>query len=322
MKRSVANVTIAVFTVVVLIFQIGTVGVYGQSEVNGQNQMVVSEGICTYDVDSGEEVYANPTNVNSRGTTDMSMISPEYNPNQENDIMDISASARSVIGTDERQRVNPQASPYCRVVYLRSYFPGGGNPSRGTGFILGPDLVMTAAHVLYSVELNCFASRIEVYTEVDGTYPTDPTTRATVMTIPTAYKNGGPADYDWAYFITADPIGYSQGWFGFGWGISSANVSISGYPATDPDGNYTYHMYSASGTFQRNEDNQLLANYYIDTSAGQSGAPLYDSDGIVWGVHSGGDKYAVGPNYGRLITKTLFDYLKSAKQEGIERWSS
>ncbi|MGN1444751.1 MAG: trypsin-like serine peptidase [Eubacteriales bacterium] len=233
-----------------------------------------------------------------------------------------SSTPRSVIGNDDRSLVtNVSASPYKKIVFLRSTFPDG-TVVRGTGAILGYDLVLTAAHVLYRETYGGQATSVRVYFEVDGIRPPE-TADATsfYIYVPPEYING-ETENDWGFFRTSSNIGSQKGWFGFSYSTTFDDpLSITGYPDTAPNGSYSYHMYTHSGYVTVSSSNSIVLTYTIDTSAGQSGAPIYDSDQFVWGVHYAGTNNG-SYNKGRRIDGPMFEKLRQAKQEGALLWGS
>ncbi len=320
MKRAVALTT--VLTVLFMLFgalQIGAstsdMTMYGGMA--EQEAELASSGIITYDLITHTETYSYPPVSVAEEPLNGYGIEPAYTP-------DAVSGSNGGIGTcaligdldengnpiDDRDIVqNVSVSPYTKVVYLKLIFSDG-YITHGTGFILGPDLVMTSCHLVYMTNHGGYVDEIEVYTEVNGSLSTNPASKSIKLTIPTYGKNG-QYDYDWAYFVTADPIGHDQGWFGFGYAATEGTaISVTGYP--------NMYMYTESGTLILDSSNSNICYYDVDTTGGQSGSPIYDSGQIVWGVHKGG--YNGTHNVGIRIAPYLFNYLQSAKQEGIDKW--
>lgn len=215
-------------------------------------------------------------------------------------------------------------SPYCKIVFVRSFFSNG-TVLRGTGVILGPDLILTAAHVVYRDDYGGWASYCRVYSEVSGERSNnDDHDGQSVKMIISASWTEEVLNYpesDWAYMIVDNDIGYEQGWMGFGYSPTYFdNYTISGYPGQAPNSSEynCYDMYTDSGSISYNSD-ETMFYYTIDTGRCQSGAPLYTPTQIVYGVHTG----VLNANTNRAvrIQRFLFDYLKANKEEGIERWS-
>ena len=236
---------------------------------------------------------------------------------------------------DDRSIVNDVTlSPYCKIVFVRSFFYYQNTcvaTVGSTGFILGPDLIVLSGHALHreikigneikylTAEL-CF-----VFLETNGVAPTDDDViRSVEIFVPNEYKdrtNPNRVCYDWGYIIVGEPVGYTQGWLGFGTIAQPHTVTVSGYPT---GGNYK--MYKGTGQAEPNPYNNMLVKHTVDTTEGQSGSPIYDADQIVWGIHVlgkvdfNGDRIDENWNNGIKINSDIFALLRAKKQEGIERW--
>ena len=240
---------------------------------------------------------------------------------------------------DDRSIVDDvTVSPYCKIVLVRSFFYYQGEyveAVRSTGFILGPDLIVVSGHALHrEFTINnetkyLTAGLCYVFLETNGEAPTDDDViRSVAIFVPNEYKdrtNNNRACYDWGYIIVEEPVGYTQGWFGFGTIAQPHTVDVAGYPDTQPRGSQSsqraenYKMYVGSGQVEPHPTKNLLVKHTVDTTAGQSGAPIYDSNQIVWGIHvlgSSGNNW----NSGIKINSDIFALLREKKQEGIDRW--
>ncbi len=287
--------------------------------------ITLSESILVFDTKTRTEecrTAVNDTNFLSRSSTPL--VSAPYTPKEKENEMQ-SNTVRTVIGDDDRIRVaNPSVTPYCKIVFIRAYFPSGA-VVRSTGVILGPDLVLTCAHAIYRSDLGGWPNEVRVYTEVDGVRPNDNDyagKTSTQMVIPAEWANSGTSvpGNDWAYLRVDAPIGYQQGWMGFGTTpLTYEGFNVTGYPSNAPgqtdDGNY--YMYTASGEISGLDNSETMFYYSIDTSEGQSGAPLYVDAQIVYGIHV---QSVTNSNMATKISNSLYNYLVEAKQEGIELW--
>ena len=281
------------------------------------SEISYQEAIVNYYPETENEEIVFPTeDLYSVSNGKQSMISYAYTP-EEN--IGEQISPQSVIGGDTRSKVlNPSVSPYSKIVFIRTFFPNG-YTVRSSGVILGPDLVLTCAHSLYVEDYGGWATKCLVFTDVNGSRPNDSDGVSTIkMTIPSAWRTSGSSGSDWGYVITNTAIGNQKGWMGFGYSPTSysVNYTISGYPLNEPykTSNDNYYMYTASGKISLSSDGNMF-DYEIDTSEGQSGSPLYTSGQIVYGIH------VLGGNHATKISPTLYNYLVSAKNEGIEKWS-
>ncbi len=291
-----------------------------------QETVASFEDILVFDTKTRTEeiiTMTNEMNLSSRSSSPL--ISAPYTP-QEKESALAGNHDRSVIGTDDRLRVSdPSVSPYCKIVFIMAYFPDN-VAVRSTGVILGPDLVLTCAHAIYRSEFGGWPNEVRVYTEVNGVRPAydDYAGKTTLqLVIPAAWLTdvSSVSGNDWAYMRVDAPIGYQQGWMGFGTVPTSYNnFNVTGYPATAP-GETTpnnYYMYTHSGAISGLDDSGTMFYYSIDTSGGQSGAPLYNDGQLVYGIHvQGGEN-----NKATKISTSLFNYLIAARQDGIDEWGS
>ena len=91
---------------------------------------------------------------NAAGNTD-GASTPGYFPNGIEYIDENSASTYAIVGSeDSRAPVSSSTiGPYCNTVFIRTYYEYNGATyvSCGSGFMIGPSAVGTAAHCVYNV---------------------------------------------------------------------------------------------------------------------------------------------------------------------------
>lgn len=225
---------------------------------------------------------------------------------------------RKVHGKDDRIKVSPNSFPYSAIVALEIYRERkseGGRPGYGSGAMLGPDVMLTAAHCFYDLKSKKTVAECRVHTyqnsknyDSDFVYPK-------YWYISDEYKKGNKA-YDWCVAVLQKPIGQQTGWFGkvsYQGDMPSIQVTVSGYPGEDSKRGYQYR---ASGKITSSTDYQF--NYALDTSPGQSGSPVYNDKNQVVGVHTYG---GTNPNNtGNRLTNGLYQLLQKEYEEGVKRW--
>lgn len=178
----------------------------------------------------------------------------------------------TIIGSDDRMRIPPKLMdryPYCCIgVVIATLFDG--TEVQGTGFLVGPDDVITAAHVLYDL--------------VHG-----PVTEAVFYP-----AVNGP--------LVGTTIGNTYGYLG--WTTDSQlndYVNIPGYPSDKP----AYEMWAATGQISYIKEKTMT--YTIDTAPGNSGGPvlyLYGKyQNCVAAIHCAGGQSAI--NHGKKVDATL-----------------
>ena len=225
------------------------------------------------------------------------------------------ASPRTVFGNDGRTRVTDTTQhPYEAICYMTTTWLTGG-PGYGTAWMYWDDIAITAAHCVYksgvgkavSVELipgYNFDNNSNggVGTGTLNGYVT--VTDRVKMHIPNQWIQSEDKEYDYCVLELDTDIGSLTGYFGIYstiltlWGT---DITITGYP-----GEYNGEMWTMSGEVTTSRTRRIY--YEIDTTSGQSGAPVYKSNNQVIAIHaySGSTE-----NSGTRITNDLYDYFHS-----------
>ena len=152
----------------------------------------------------------------------------------------------------------------------------------GTGFLIAPDLVLTAAHCVYGeVNVGFRAGRYngsnvatseaeEVFIRSDyNDNGTTPEKDFAVIKLKTAIGNNSNIGYE-DIGIPANPVG--------------ASVTLQGYPQVNNNPNLEYQFVSSGEVTSVNSG---MIYYSASSSGGMSGSPVYVDDGTVIGVHNG-----------------------------------
>ena len=238
---------------------------------------------------------------------------------------------------------HPEKDAFHRVhAQLMMHFSDG--EYGGSGTLIGPHHLITAAHNLYNRSTNSWASRIRVRFALNGNYlPFDQQLVARAYTYD-RWLNGNEQEAqscDLALFVLDHSIGDRIGWHGLSYlpndsAALSGEISIAGYPADISDTAFQHDETRHTGAFKKmwrmanvtNKNNQseivpveysdTNLYYLIDTSGGQSGS------GIVWvkepgkayviGVHAYGEGHDGRENYGTRLTKD--------KLSDLQKWIS
>jgi V8-like Glu-specific endopeptidase len=193
---------------------------------------------------------------------------------------------------DTRVQVKDTARVPWRAVCHLHVIRESGFEEIGTGWLAGPDLVVTAGHNALRHERAGRASAIRITPGHDGTArPPFSALEPVSMYLPQRWEENGDPAFDYAFLrLASGSIGGQFGYFGFTSGTDAffegVLANVPGYPGDKPYGSL---WFDAGRLFQVGPT--LLA-YHIDTEAGCSGAPLFYKHGdqrLVIGMHTQGD---------------------------------
>lgn len=173
----------------------------------------------------------------------------------------------------------------------------------GSGVIVGPRHVLTAAHNVYETNSNVMRTNVKVRLQMDGTIHAVPAAKifftAGWMNLTAASSNQSVVRHDYALLVVNDIIatGSNQngGFFDVGWYVNSSDLvnrpyNLYGYPgsalacAAAPVKEPTWYggkfgtcgdaLYGMSGTIL--DVPTYMAQHNFDAQPGQSGGALYE----------------------------------------------
>ncbi|WP_366140073.1 trypsin-like serine protease [uncultured Jannaschia sp.] len=182
--------------------------------------------------------------------------------------------------------------PFSAVCHIGRDF-GAGGLSGCTAFLIGPRLMLTAGHCLYSLKRGRGPGRILVTPARNGTERPFGSQWARSWYVPPAFMRRPVPSSDWGVLHLSRPFAGIAPFTPLA--LSNATLaqirsnqllSISGYPSDKPRGEMWTHQERLDrfGTH--------LLSYSVDTCPGQSGAPIWvsradGSPGVI-GVHTRG----------------------------------
>lgn len=183
--------------------------------------------------------------------------------------------------------VNPAVGPTRAVVAISD----GQDRLLGTGFLVGPSTVVTAAHVVYDRDTHMYRTPVQVApARTNNTKPFgSQTVSITQCKVSDYYLEGDWRD-DWAVLYLSSPIGNTTGYLGLHWQNDFTNTPVicygypdKVYPEYLPNYNpgtdshllidVDFIMYYSIGTIY-NTDSPILYAGDWDNTAGFSGGPL------------------------------------------------
>ena len=200
-------------------------------------------------------------------------------------------SVLEVIDKDDRQKVvdNLNRRPYDSVACLKMHMKNG-KRYRGTGWLAGPKTIITAGHNVYSRRKGGWADLIEVIPGRDGRQKLSQKSRSNRFRALDAWIEDRDPDFDIGVIQLNNSFQrtFKQKQFKSvdDDQLEKQRVQIVGYPQDKDAGEKQYtHTSYVKGV----EENRIY--YDVDTSQGQSGAPIWlkgetEEDDLVVGVHA------------------------------------
>jgi glutamyl endopeptidase len=233
-------------------------------------------------------------------------LSPVSSPLDEGDF-------KTILGRDQRVRVNPTTIFPARATALVSSEVG-----TCTGWLFGPDLVVTAGHCVHSGgPFGDWYSDIRVYPGRNGSASPYGSCSARRLYSVLGWTDSSDEQYDYGAIKLSCTAGNSVGWFGVFWQTASLNgvqTTVAGYPGDKP-----LTQWKSTGPIGISQTRQVF--YQMDTAPGESGAPVYQqrragspacSGACVLAIHTQG-LHGTRPhsnnNHGTRITQDVFNNL-------------
>lgn len=220
-----------------------------------------------------------------------------------------------VIGADDRVPVSDASIHPWRCICSLHITAADGSPWSGTGWLVGPRLVVTAGHVVYMAPQGGWVREIQVRAGATPDGAQAPRVVAREFRSVSGWVRDGDEDFDYGAIVLPPehPLGTELGYFGVGYPdaawLAGVELNLSGYPADKPEDTQWYHARRAEEIMERR------IWYNIDTAGGQSGAPVWvtlPQGRFAVAIHSSG---AITGNSAVRITPTVATNLLRWAQE-------
>jgi V8-like Glu-specific endopeptidase len=222
----------------------------------------------------------------------------------------------TVLGRDDRVRVDDVAAYPWRAICALRIRSRSGQQYVGTGWFASPHLVVTAGHCVYLHADGGWAEEVLVLPGLAGAAGQAPPARSHRLRTVDGWVAGRAAGSDYGGILLDEPVGERLGWFGTGAlddaALTGSWVNISGYPSDREQARVQY--FHARVLVQLNASRLF---YDIDTFGGQSGSPIWvtaaDGQRVAVGVHTTG---GVRENAGTRITGDVLANLRAWSRDG------
>lgn len=221
---------------------------------------------------------------------------------------------------DRRVELRTKNSPWRSICSLEIATPRGS--FRGTGWLAGPRLVMTAGHCVYrAAEFGGWATSIRVSPGRNWQEQPFGSFVSVKFSCAADWLAHGRRDADLGCIHLAEPVGQSIGWLRFAAAdpaqLDGTTVVASGYP--EYAGSYD-NLLTAAGAVRATAPRRIF--YEVDTTDGQSGSPVWAQAGAaeptVIAVHAYEPEPGIGGgfNSATLLTADALDLIARWQEAG------
>jgi glutamyl endopeptidase len=217
----------------------------------------------------------------------------------------------SVIGPDNRKRVNPTTGFPARATVLVTFSAG-----RCTGWLIGADTVITAGHCVHPGGGGSFypVRSYRVYPGRNGSASPYGSCTARWTASVVGWTADASDQHDYGAIKLNCSIGTTTGWYGYFWTSASLTglpTIVSGYPGDKP-----LTQWRSDDLVRVTQTKRVF--YQNDTVGGVSGAPVYYNRAgcgyCAMAIHAYGT-YGAPPfrtnNHGTRVTRAVFDNLNA-----------
>lgn len=229
----------------------------------------------------------------------------------------------TIIGTDDRVKVDPTTTFPARAVGLITFTQGTGNFTC-TGWLIGKNTVATAGHCVHSGgSSGIWSTSVKFFPGRNGTSSPFGSCGAKSLHSVTGWTNDNDERFDYGVIKLDCNKGNTVGWFGFWWqaaSLTGLKSTINGYPGDKPS-----EQWQSTDQVRVTETRQVF--YKNDTVGGMSGGPVYQNrpkgskfckGNCSMAIHAYG-LHGLAPhsdhNHGTRITQEVFNNLVQWKNK-------
>lgn len=191
----------------------------------------------------------------------------------------------------------------------------GNSSYYGTGIMVTPYLVLTAARNLWDTDTKKEAKKVTFIPARNGDTRPFNTIKVQHFYIPEEYKNNNKSEEDYAILVLKQPVGERTGYFGLAFlcdkKLLTKTLCIIGYPADKNPTQGTHFLWK--GTGQATACNRDSVRYQISTSQGQSGSG-------VWYQETQDEYYVVGVHVCKKPSDSEAVRLTGDRYQRIRNW--
>jgi V8-like Glu-specific endopeptidase len=220
-----------------------------------------------------------------------------------------------VIGTDDRVRITDTTLFPWRAICSLRIRAADATSWVGTGWLSSNRVVITAGHCVYMRDHGGWVRSIEVIPGRNGTQMPFGSAVATQLGSVRGWTEAAQTEYDYGAIVlpASNALGQRVGHFGIAsqadGELAQGQLNLAGYPGyAEPASTQWWHAQPPSRVEPR------LIRYEIDTTEGQSGAPVWRG--------LGGGRFAVGIHTTGLTTGNWATRIQASVYANISAWAS
>lgn len=220
----------------------------------------------------------------------------------------------TVLGSDRRLRYSPKESGYPYQAVGQITFKQNGGSYICSGWLIGPNTVMTAGHCVHSGGGGVWSTNVMFYPGRNGKKSPFGGCSARALYSQTNWTVLGQEGDDYGAIKLNCTIGYTTGSLGWWWTTASQTglpMMVMGYPGDKQSGT----AWAAAARVEYSESKKT--RYKADTAGGMSGGVVVQADGsgacqgdCGIAVHAYGQDW-LGTNSGTRITQTVSNFMQS-----------